>query len=45
MKGTPVELIKGNTLKNQIYNSLSHHKLASTTRLLRHTLKTQLKLN
>jgi hypothetical protein len=35
--------MRGNTLRTEIYNSLSHHKLANTTRLLRHTLKSQLR--
>lgn len=33
MKKDLVELLRGNTLKSEIYNTISRHKFGSTTRL------------
>jgi hypothetical protein len=42
MKTDLIELMKGKSLKSQIYNSISKNKISHVGKLLKNTLNTQL---
>ena len=42
MKTDLIELLKGKSLKSQIYNSISKNKISHVGKLLKNTLNTQL---